>query len=679
MASKKIYECKICGGDLVPIPGVNLGRCDSCGTTQPVPQVTDDQKVLLYNRANQYRRSHDYKLAITEFENILKDDPNDPDVYWNIALCRHEIEYVQDPTSFRMVPTCNRIVSRSILDEPDYHKALELSDVTSRSMYEVEAKTIDQIERKTREVYSTEKPYDVFICYKEKNPKGGRTEDSVIAEHIYDSLKSDYRVFFSMISLSDKLGAEYEPYIYHALQTAKVMILVSTDVEHVKSIWLENEWSRYLKVMEENHSKRLVIAYKDMNPGDLPYQLSHMQGLDIGKIGGMEDLLRGIRSIVGEKKTPAAESGVVAAGILPADALYANGQTNLRLGEWDAADSCFEDMTSYYPGDWRGWWGMVLIYTRGLRDTGAYMDDPNPVRNAFRNAKMTAPEMAIKEPQDLYSSYLQKVSELQYQEEVKRVKDHISKIEKENKNLHDNSVEIDRKIKELYDDRATNKSGTRPDFGIDDSIRQLKGVRSNNLFYVVVSVIGACMGLGLLLMITTGAITQESMYNVVLILLLIIMAIIGGMIGGFWGVIGGIVLWYFIGRMIPESFIPVFVMILIGLFLIYCMSKLIRNASNRSKKKKEILNWEGRRAEEKAAIDAWYRSYDIEAGKRRQDIQNNQNAIRHNQKRIGQFMAYIERKAEIQQFFHQEECKAANIEVPDNQVFAQQRRSIMGS
>ena len=45
MASKKIYECKICGGDLVPIPGVNLGRCDSCGTTQPVPQVTDDQKV----------------------------------------------------------------------------------------------------------------------------------------------------------------------------------------------------------------------------------------------------------------------------------------------------------------------------------------------------------------------------------------------------------------------------------------------------------------------------------------------------------------------------------------------------------------------------------------------------------------------------------------------------------
>ena len=120
-------------------------------------------------------------------------------------------------------------------------------------------------------------------------------------------------------------------------------------------------------------------------------------------------------------------------------------------------------------------------------------------------------------------------------------------------------------------------------------------------------------------------------------------------------------------------------MILIGLFLIYCMSKLIRNASNRSKKKKEILNWEGRRAEEKAAIDAWYRSYDIEAGKRRQDIQNNQNAIRHNQKRIGQFMAYIERKAEIQQFFHQEECKAANIEVPDNQVFAQQRRSIMGS
>ena len=54
--------------------------------------------------------------------------------------------------------------------------------------------------------------------------------DSVIAQDIYKALTDEgYRVFFSRISLEGKLGAEFEPYIFAALNGAKVMIIVGTD------------------------------------------------------------------------------------------------------------------------------------------------------------------------------------------------------------------------------------------------------------------------------------------------------------------------------------------------------------------------------------------------------------------------------------------------------------------
>ena len=66
------------------------------------------------------------------------------------------------------------------------------------------------------------KPYDIFICYKETDKQGNRTHDSVIAEDIYDKLTSlGFKVFFSKITLENKLGKEYEPYIYSALKTLK--------------------------------------------------------------------------------------------------------------------------------------------------------------------------------------------------------------------------------------------------------------------------------------------------------------------------------------------------------------------------------------------------------------------------------------------------------------------------
>ena len=74
-------------------------------------------------------------------------------------------------------------------------------------------------------VSKNEKPYDVFICYKETDEKGERTIDSVLAYDIYEALTAKgMNVFFARVTLEDKLGRQYEPYIFAALNSAKVML-----------------------------------------------------------------------------------------------------------------------------------------------------------------------------------------------------------------------------------------------------------------------------------------------------------------------------------------------------------------------------------------------------------------------------------------------------------------------
>lgn len=55
----------------------------------------------------------------------------------------------------------------------------------------------------------------MFICYKETDASGRRTPDSVLANDLYHQLTQEgFKVFFARITLEDKLGTAYEPYIF---------------------------------------------------------------------------------------------------------------------------------------------------------------------------------------------------------------------------------------------------------------------------------------------------------------------------------------------------------------------------------------------------------------------------------------------------------------------------------
>ena len=294
-----VFKCKMCGGDLQIEAGATVAECEYCVTKQTLPRLNDERIANLYDRANHLRRNNDFDKAMSIYEKILIEDSTDAEAYWSLVLCRFGIEYVEDPQSHRRVPTVHRAQLTSIFDDENYKIALEKADIGQRVIYQEEAKQINEIQKGILAISDREEPFDVFICYKESDSYGGRTPDSVLAQELYYELtEAGFKVFFSRITLEDKLGSAYEPYIFAALNSAKVMVVVGTKPEHFNAVWVKNEWSRYLSLIKQGAKKTLVPAYKDMSPYDLPTEFSHLQAQDMSKLGFMQDLVRGIRKLI---------------------------------------------------------------------------------------------------------------------------------------------------------------------------------------------------------------------------------------------------------------------------------------------------------------------------------------------------------------------------------------------
>ena len=165
-----------------------------------------------------------------------------------------------------------------------------------------------------------------------------------------DSALTDkgYRVFFSRITLKGKLGEAYEPYIFAALNSAKVMLAVGTSYEYYNAVWVKNEWSRYLKICEADKSKHLIPCYKNLDPEDMPQEFNHLQGADLGKMGAIQDILFNMEKYIPLKKqtTTIIQEKVVVGGSgnNKIASLLDRGNMALEDGDWAKADSFFEDV-----------------------------------------------------------------------------------------------------------------------------------------------------------------------------------------------------------------------------------------------------------------------------------------------------------------------------------------------
>ena len=357
------FKCKMCGGSLEIQLNDTVVECEYCGAKQTLPKLNDEKRANLYDRANHFRRNNEFDKASAIYEQILNEDGTDAEAYWSLVLCRYGIEYVEDPLSHKRVPTVHRAQFTSIFDDDNYKMALENADSYQRIIYEGEAKAINEIQKGILAISQKEEPFDVFICYKETDSNGKRTHDSVLAQDLYYELtKQGFKVFFARITLEEKLGSAYEPYIFAALNSAKVMVVLGTKAEFFNAVWVKNEWSRYLSLIKNGAKKTLIPAYRDMDPYDLPQEFSHLQAQDMSKLGFMQDLIRGINKIAEvEKPTAKATRESAVSSAKSANPLLERAFIFIEDGDFQSGDEYCEKVLDENPRCAEAYLGKLMI------------------------------------------------------------------------------------------------------------------------------------------------------------------------------------------------------------------------------------------------------------------------------------------------------------------------------
>ncbi len=389
-----VLKCKMCGGDLNIVEGETVAVCEYCDTKQTVPTADNEKKMTLFARANRLRAACEFDKAAGIYENIVADFPEEAEAFWGLVLCKFGIEYVDDPATGKKIPTCHRSSFDSVLDDEDFEQVMENADSVARKVYREEAKQIEEIRKGIIEVSSKEEPYDVFICYKETDENGERTIDSVIAQDIYDMLtENKYRVFFARISLEDKLGTAYEPYIFAALNSARIMLAIGTDYDYYNAVWVKNEWSRFLMLMSKDKKKMLIPCYKNLDAYDIPKEFRRLQAQDMGKIGAMQDLLRGVKKILPKEKQP-----VVVQQNFDVTASSENSKINSLLKrvyifledeDWDSANRYCEKILDIDPENGEAYFCKLMAKCRitereKLKTLDSSFENDNDYKKAVR-------------------------------------------------------------------------------------------------------------------------------------------------------------------------------------------------------------------------------------------------------------------------------------------------------
>ena len=357
-----VLKCKMCGGNIEITENQNIGVCDSCGSTMTIPNVNDERIMNLFDRANHFRLQNEFDKALAAYESILSEDNKNAEAHWGCVLSRYGIEYVKDPSTHKRVPTCHRVQNESVLSDLDYKQAVEYAEDNSvKAIYEKEAEAIAEIQKNILSIANNESPYDIFICYKETDNSGRRTIDSTLAQDIYYQLTNDgYKVFFSRITLEDKLGTEYEPYIFSALNSAKVMLVIGTDKDYFNAVWVKNEWARFLDLMKKDKSKMIIPCYRDMDAYDLPDELSMFQSQDMGKIGFIQDLIRGIEKVISQKEDRE-QTTVEVSNNAPYASLLKRAYIMIEDSEWQKADELLERVLDQNPECAEAYLGKLMI------------------------------------------------------------------------------------------------------------------------------------------------------------------------------------------------------------------------------------------------------------------------------------------------------------------------------
>lgn len=394
-------KCINCGGILSYSAQNKLYYCQYCDCIFSEAQDTDTVISSLKERANACFLHCDFESAKSLYQTVVA-KCEDSEAYWILALCEYGVQFVDEVLEGRTkrTPTCHRANLQSIFTNPDYIKAYELADFLTKRSYEDIAGKIDRIQKDILVLSEKEKPFDVFICYKETDTiTGARTIESDHARELYHALdKLGYRTFFAPITLQGKAGQDYEPVIFTALNSARIMFVIAYTSAHYNAVWVKNEWSRFMERRKSDPSVLLVPCFNSAsgsNPGILPREFGQTQMRDMA-ITGIPGLVEMVKKKIPRQgdslsSMPAINKELASLNDIQAANLCKRGFDSLEEGDFGEAEKKFNDSADKQAQFSKPYWGLLLVEMRcrsndELIRLGKPITDNSNYRRAAKNA-----------------------------------------------------------------------------------------------------------------------------------------------------------------------------------------------------------------------------------------------------------------------------------------------------
>lgn len=284
MQTLKNNKCLTCGGDIILSEDRKHGECGYCHRKYEYESsLTDDKSIIDYEQATEYWHTFRFADAKRKFLDVANKNPEFSEAWWGAFVSEYGIEFVTNKFGGQ-IPTCHRAHTVSVFDNENYKKAIETANGETKETYHSLGEKIENIRKGIIEKSNADEIYDIFICFKatEVDDDRRKTIDYDLGREIYSTLnKEGYRVFFAPETLLQVAEQEYEPYIYRALSTAKVMLLLCSDNKEIESAWVKNEWSRFLYI--HNGQGLIPICgnkFEPYSPNSLPEELQKLNAIE---------------------------------------------------------------------------------------------------------------------------------------------------------------------------------------------------------------------------------------------------------------------------------------------------------------------------------------------------------------------------------------------------------------
>lgn len=140
---------------------------------------------------------------------------------------------------------------------------------------------------------------EIFISFKNSDFSGNPTRDSKIGKELYEELVSrGLNVFFSNSTLLTLGQAVYKRSIDEALESARVLIIVSTDERYLQSEWVKYEWESFHQDILSGMKKhaQIVPYFAGFTREQIPRSLRDFQtfNTDTHSVAEVSDFVQNI-------------------------------------------------------------------------------------------------------------------------------------------------------------------------------------------------------------------------------------------------------------------------------------------------------------------------------------------------------------------------------------------------